>query len=130
MSHDDTVGYGRPPQHTQFRKGQSGNPKGRPKGTRNLATDLADELQEKIVVKEGGVARRISKQRAVIKRLFERALQGDPKSIAVLFALTRDHVPSDMRDAISVFPAEDRAILEHYVERVTRETIVKGSDRA
>ena len=31
------VGYGRPPQHTQFRPGQSGNPAGRRKGVRNLA---------------------------------------------------------------------------------------------
>lgn len=27
---DDRVGYRRPPRHTQFKKGQSGNPRGRP----------------------------------------------------------------------------------------------------
>jgi hypothetical protein len=36
------VGYGKPPLHTRFRKGQSGNPKGRSKGTRTqLANDAA-----------------------------------------------------------------------------------------
>ena len=40
------VGYGNPPQHTRFKKGQSGNPRGRPKGTLNLATVLARTLRE------------------------------------------------------------------------------------
>lgn len=38
------VGYGKPPKHSRWKKGQSGNPRGRPKGTRGLKTDLHDEL--------------------------------------------------------------------------------------
>lgn len=34
------VGYGKSPKETQFRKGQSGNPKRRPKRSRNLVTCL------------------------------------------------------------------------------------------
>src|ERR1700742_2968486 len=49
----DGVGYKRPPKHTQFRPGQSGNPKGRPKGTQNLKSDLREELGEIVRVREG-----------------------------------------------------------------------------
>ena len=42
------VGYGKPPKHTRFQPGQSGNPRGRPKGTKNLKTDLEEELSERV----------------------------------------------------------------------------------
>lgn len=42
------VGYGRPPQEHQFKRGQSGNPKGRPKGSKNESTILREILEHKI----------------------------------------------------------------------------------
>src|SRR3974390_676443 len=81
------VGYGKPPKSGQFKPGKSGNPKGRPKGSLNLATDLAEELSEKITVREDGQARRASKQRALIKALMAKALQGDIRANATILAL-------------------------------------------
>jgi hypothetical protein len=81
------VGYRKPPTATRFKPGQSGNPKGRPKGSPNLATDLSTELGELITVREGGEARRVSKQRALIKSLMAKALQGDVRATTALLAL-------------------------------------------
>lgn len=81
------VGYKRPPQHTRWKKGQSGNPKGRKQGQRNLATDLADELANVIQITESGRAVKITRQRALVKGLVARAITGDPRAVSELLKL-------------------------------------------
>ena len=84
MTRSSGVGYGKPPEATRFKPGKSGNPKGRPKGSLNLATDLSAELGEQITVREGGRQHRISKQRALVKSLMAKALQGDVRAFGQL----------------------------------------------
>src|SRR5256714_12809089 len=81
------VGYGKPPTHTQFRAGRSGNPAGRRKGVRNLATDVRRTLRVPVKVKEGGRTRKISTQEGALMRLREKALQGDPRALDRLLEL-------------------------------------------
>ena len=81
---DYEVGYGRPPKDTQFKRGQSGNPAGRPKGTRNFKTDLVEELQEPVRITEGGKTEEVSKQRALVKRTFEKGMNGDMRAVAMI----------------------------------------------
>jgi hypothetical protein len=87
MAGEYRVGYRKPPKATRFKPGQSGNPKGRPKGSPNLASDLSSEFGEQITVREGGQARHISKQRALIKSLMAKALQGDVRATTALLTL-------------------------------------------
>ncbi len=89
MAGDYEVGYGKPPRHGRFRPGRSGNPSGRPKGPQTLPADLRAELQETVTLREGGLERTLSKQRAILRRLTDRALEGDARATALVLDLVR-----------------------------------------
>ena len=116
---DDEVGYKKPPKHSQFQKGQSGNPKGRPKGTKNLKTDLLEEMGEQVLVREGERSIKVSKQRAMIKRLAEKALRGDTRAISVIVNLLLRLIEPELTDKpLDEITAEDRTILEAFQARL------------
>jgi Family of unknown function (DUF5681) len=77
-----TVGYGKPPKQTRFKKGQSGNPTGRRKGSLNLATVLSATLNEKVVVTERGKKKRITKLAVIVKQLVNKAAAGDLRAVS------------------------------------------------
>jgi hypothetical protein len=113
------VGYRRPPRHTRFRKGTSGNPKGRPKGAKNFLTVLKKELLGTIRITEGGRAYVVTKLEALIKTRINRSLQGDKRDLDRIFPLMERYFSADDAAPVSVDVGEqDRRILDRYAERL------------
>jgi hypothetical protein len=75
------VGRGNPPKHTQFRKGTTGNPKGRPTGSKNLGTYLMEAARDQVTATVGGKPRKISKIQATAMQLATKAAGGDQAAI-------------------------------------------------
>ena len=94
---DYEVGYGKPPRHTRFELGRSGNPRGRPGnprgrpgGSKNLLTLLNETLKEPVIVVENGRRRKIAKRQAIITQLVNRSAKADLKAIQILLTMLRD----------------------------------------
>ena len=87
---DYEVGYGKPPRDTRFKRGQSGNPRGRPPGAKNLSTLLNEALNELVVVTENGGRKRISKRQAAFKQLVNDAAKGNWRALKLLVDILQD----------------------------------------
>ena len=75
------VGYMNPPEHTRYKKGKSGNPRGRPRKREELNTVLQRVLNRKVRVKDND--QKLPIQDALIWKLRELALQGDKQALAL-----------------------------------------------
>jgi hypothetical protein len=119
-SDDDAVGYKKPPRHSRFQPGKSGNPRGKQKGVRNFATDVKRTLEVPVRLNDQGRARRVSTQEAVLLRLREKALKGDPRALLQYLELAKIFNNSSAAESIGdkALAAEDQAILDAYAEEV------------
>jgi Family of unknown function (DUF5681) len=113
------VGFGKPPKHTRFRKGISGNPRGKPKGTRNLATILERTLREKVVINENGTRKTITKLEAALKQLVNKAASGDLAAMRQLSALAASaQIEAAAAQKESGMVEADQKIMNRLLERL------------
>ena len=79
------VGYGRPPKHSQFKKGECPNPRGRGKRKPSKTSDVIHKvLSEEVEYREGRRIGRASKRELIIRKLFSEAMRGDVGSADAL----------------------------------------------
>jgi hypothetical protein len=104
------VGYGRPPDHTRFKPGESGNAKGRPAGSPNAKTTIARIINEKVPVREGEKTRQMTKLEALIQSHAMKGMKGDVRSAGLVIDLVaRTGLLADQEQAtLEALPSEDR----------------------
>ena len=114
-----TVGYGRPPVHSRFKPGRSGNPKGKEKGSKGLKAVVATVFNEKISVRTPRGVRKVTKIEALVQKLMNEALTGDGKAVQQIVRLAKDAGLADVAEAIEAathqLAAEDQQILDRYL---------------
>ena len=116
----DAVGYGRPPTRTQFKRGQSGNPRGRRKGQRNVRTVVEETLSQRITIREGDRTRSLTKLDGVVLTMVSGALKGDAKAQASLITVMRSlGMIGEAPEVVDAqpFTANDDAVLADFLRR-------------
>ena len=112
------VGYGKPPQSTRFKPGQSGNPKGKPKGAKNLAIIVNNAIKEKVVVNENGKRKTISKLEVAVRQLVNKAAIGDQKAMMQLLPLVQIVEGRAGTDAPLPNYEQDMKVLAEFLQRM------------
>ena len=116
----NNIGYGKPPQNSRFKRGRSGNPKGRPKGSLNLATVLQRTLRETIVISENGRRKVMTKLEAAIAELVRKATSGDGHAIRYLCQLIASAEERSVVEPTTQLSETDQKVLDNILKRFQR----------
>ena len=122
------VGPGRPPKQYQWKKGQSGNPKGRQPKKPSLLPELKEivvaALKKKVTMRDGERARTLTRFQTGVEQLTVQFAKGDKYARRDLFDLMDKlglDLPETSTPADQPLPADRQAILDAYVERRMQE---------
>jgi hypothetical protein len=102
-------GYCRPPEHSKWKAGRSGNPSGKRKGTKNWATILADVLEEPVSLSKNGESRKITALEGLVRVQRDAGLKGNLKSTAWLVkARTAPSIQAELEEL--VYPSREEVM--------------------
>jgi hypothetical protein len=119
------VGYRKPPAHTRFQPGQSGNPAGRRKGQPSVDDLMLREAARRVKVKNGdGGVETITKHEVVVRQLWKTAMQGDLAAerlvmsyMAAAALSSAESGPQDETGALSLPAKPDDETLRRMLKR-------------
>lgn len=122
------VGRGKPPAHSRFKPGQSGNPRGRPRGSADFLQALIAAANEVVVIIENGRRVRLSKHQVAARQLVNKAASGDHRAIELLYKHLGSKIaiesvvapPADKAD-LSFGSADDEQVLDAFLQRLKKE---------
>ena len=101
-SWDPPVGFKKPPKHSQFKPGESGNPKGRPRKRKGPRQLLEAALSEAAMVTENGVSKALPKMQVIYKVLVANAIKGHAGPTSILFRLIQEYgISKDLEPAMN-----------------------------
>lgn len=113
---DYAVGWCKPPPDGQFKKGESGNPKGRPKGAKSNKTLFKENFETKQSLTLNGKAAKLTAMELSYKQIAQKASAGDIRFIKLALALAAQF--SENRTDVSTADLEvDLALLEEFVKK-------------
>lgn len=80
-----SVGYRRPPTHSQFKPGKSGNPRGRPKrSVLGFDNFLHQELLSTVLIQTNGKPQTLSKYEVILKQIVKCAMEGNFRFVRMM----------------------------------------------
>jgi hypothetical protein len=118
---DYEVGYGKPPRHSRFKKGQpTANPRGRPR--KDMAALLFEGLNKKVVVTENGRRRRITLREAITRQLINQSASADLRATKMLLDMIKDAekqaAAAPQPEPSQWFTKADEEVVETLIERL------------
>lgn len=124
---DYAVGYGRPPVHTQFKQGTSGNPRGRPRGATALKTLVREMMNGRVSVRTTAGVTKMTRIEALLHKVFELGLKGNPRAQACLLNLYSAAVPEGTDQPSGGGDERDDGVLR--LQQLSEQFLVKALAR-
>lgn len=126
---DYEVGHGKPPTKTQFKKGRSGNPKGRPKGSKNYGTIVSKALKQPVHITKGGAPKTVTALEAVVLTTVKDALSGNRRAQIQVTSWGEQVFAEDPSKASSdTLSRNEQLILDAYTAEITANVLDSMAD--
>jgi hypothetical protein len=129
---DYAVGKCRPPTHTRWQRGQSGNPSGRPKGRYNLNTEIKQLLRKKVTIRDGETERKLSLPAANLLAHAIKGAKGDARSTELFLnyldqkGLLEEEGPLGIGGAILHAPAKELPLSDGLFEHLNLDLLSRS----